>query len=48
MSSQFRAIGVTLKPESATSNGLAGMVERLTGKVLAIRLPLHVLIQLNI
>jgi len=28
---QFRAIGVTLKPESA-SNGLAGMVERLTGK----------------
>ncbi len=29
---QFRAIGVTLKPESATSNGLAGMVERLTGK----------------
>ena len=29
---QFRAIGVTLKPESATSNGLADMVERLTGK----------------
>jgi HAE1 family hydrophobic/amphiphilic exporter-1 len=29
---QFRAIGITLKPEAATSNGLAGMVERLTGK----------------
>ncbi len=29
---QFRGIGVSLKPESATGTGLAEMVERLTGK----------------
>ncbi len=29
---QFRAIGITLKPEAATGNGLANMAERLVGK----------------
>ncbi|MDZ7955013.1 efflux RND transporter permease subunit [Nostoc sp. DedQUE09] len=29
---QFRGIGISLKPESATGSGLAQMVERLTGK----------------
>jgi HAE1 family hydrophobic/amphiphilic exporter-1 len=29
---QFRGIGISLKPESATGSGLADMVQRLTGK----------------